>query len=349
MAAPAAVLAAVLLIAFTFKFQSEGPIGADVREAKRTAIPAGGPGPKIDPNVVAAHGIVEPLQPEARLTADVAGRISAVFVSDGDHVEKGMVLAEIENLTLKAQLTVSEAQLAEAQAQLERTMHGLLASDVNAIVFESNAAQAKAKLAQEDLARTSELAKTGSVPGAELEQLRQKEQAAQSEYAAASSRAATARGGSRREDILMAQAHVRAAEATRDGAKAALARTLIVAPFAGDVLRVKSRIGEFHSPGAGEPVLVLGDVRSLRVRLDVDERDIARTRVGAPAYVTAIAAGDKRFPGKVVEVAKRMGRRTVRVDDPIDRVDVKILEVVVLLDDKPTLLPGQRVEGFVLK
>jgi multidrug resistance efflux pump len=348
-AAPATLLVSGTLIAATFRFQSEGPLWRDLTKAKRVAAPRGGPGPLLDPAIVAAHGVVEPAQPEVRLTADTPGRIAAIFVSEGDHVEKGTILAEIENATLKSEVVAAEATLAVAQAELDRAMHGMVTSDVSAIVSESNAAHAKAKLAEDDLSRSTELAKTGSIANAELETLRQKYAAAQAEYAAASARAISARGGSRREDILIAQARVRAAEAHRDEAKAALARSVVVAPFTGDVIRVKARIGEYHSPAAGEPILMLGDLQTLRVRLDVDERDIARVQAGSPGWVTASAFGDRRFPGKVVEIAKRMGRRTVHVDDPVDRIDVKILEVVFALEGKPTLIPGQRVEGYVGK
>jgi HlyD family secretion protein len=346
-AAPLLVVASIALIGLTFKYQSDGPISRDARKANRIAVPAGGPVPTLDPSIFAAHGIVEPAQPEARLTADVAGRIAAIFVAEGDHVEKGTILAEIENFTMKSQVAASEARLAEAQGELDRTMHGMLSSDVSAIVFESQAAHANAKLAEEDLARTTELAKSGSVANTELVQSRQKYAAAQAGYAAASARTASARGGSRREDILIAQAHLRAAEALRNEAKAALGRSLVVAPFTGDVLRLKARIGEYHNPSTGDPLLILGDLQNLRIRLDVDERDIARVKVGVPGYVTASAFGGQRFTGKVVEIAKRMGRRTVRVDDPIDRVDVKILEVLFALDGSPPLITGQRVEGFI--
>ena len=55
----------------------------------------------------------------------------------------------------------------------------------------------------------------------------------------------TTRGGSRKEDILIAQARVRAAEAGRDEAKETLARSLVVSPTSGDILRIKARIGEY--------------------------------------------------------------------------------------------------------
>jgi multidrug resistance efflux pump len=121
---------------------------------------------------------------------------------------------------------------------------------------------------------------------------------------------------------------------------------MVVAPFAGDILRVKGRMGEFHNPGSNDqPIVIMGDLSHLRIRLDVDERDSGRIKMTLPGYITASAFPGERFSGKVVEIARRMGRRTVRVDDPVDRVDVKILEVVFALDDKPGLIPGQRVEG----
>jgi len=346
-AAPVAILVSVALIGVTFRYQSDGPLSLDRRRSGRIAAPREGPGPATDPNVVAAHGVVEPAQAEARLTADMAGRVAALFVTEGMHVEKGTILAELENRTLKAQVVGAEATLAEAQAELQRAMRGMLDSDVKAITFESTAAQARAKLANEDLSRATELAKTGSIANAELEQVRQKYAAAEAEYAAASARTASARGGSRREDILRAQAHVRASEARVEETRGALARSLVTAPFEGDVLRVKSRMGEYHNPAAGEPIVIIGDLASLRIRFDIDERDVRKIKVDTPGYVTAAASPGERYPGKVVEVALRMGRRTVRVDDPIDRIDVKILEVVFALEGKPPLIAGQRVEGFI--
>src|SRR4051812_41706138 len=88
-AAPVVVLASAGLIAMTFAFQSNGPISRDLSKAKRVAAPLGGPGPKLDPSMIAAHGVVEPAQPEVRLTADAPGRIAGLFAAEGDHVEKG--------------------------------------------------------------------------------------------------------------------------------------------------------------------------------------------------------------------------------------------------------------------
>jgi HlyD family secretion protein len=81
--------------------------------------------------------------------------------------------------------------------------------------------------------------------------------------------------------------------------------------------------------------------------VDVDERDIARVKVGAPGYVTLSAFPGRRFPAEVVEVGARMGRKNVRTDDPVERLDVKILEVVLQVAQPEGLVPGIRVTGYI--
>ena len=67
----------------------------------------------------------------------------------------------------------------------------------------------------------------------------------------------------------------------------------------------------------------MGDTQRLRVRMDVDERDVARVRPGAAAYVMADAFGEERFTGRVAEIGRRFGRKNIRTDDPVDRNDTK--------------------------
>src|SRR5262249_51181940 len=148
------------------------------------------------------------------------------------------------------------------------------------------------------------------------------------------------------EDISIAQARVKAATAALEEARGMLQRTQIVSPIAGRVLRLRLHVGEYHNPTA-EPLVIVGDVSRLRVRVDVDERDVDRLAAGAPAYVTAPAYEPRRFTGKLVEISEHMGRRTVRVDDPKDRVDVKVLEALLELDGAPPLVPGMRVSAYV--
>jgi HlyD family secretion protein len=91
--------------------------------------------------------------------------------------------------------------------------------------------------------------------------------------------------------------------------------------------------------------MILGDTRALRARIDVDEREIARIRLNGDGFVTADAFPGRHVAGRVVEIARRFGRRNVRTDDPAERIDTKVLE----LSDAAGLVPGQRVIGYVAR
>ncbi len=148
----------------------------------------------------------------------------------------------------------------------------------------------------------------------------------------------TVRG--RRADVLLARAKL-------DEARAMLEKTIVRSPIDGIVLRRHARAGESVSTQFDSPIVTLADRSSVRVRMDVDETDVARIRVGQPAYVTADAFGTRRFPGKVLRVGQLLGKKNVRTDEPTERVDQKVLETLVELEDGRDLPIGLRVRAFL--
>ena len=84
------------------------------------------------------------------------------------------------------------------------------------------------------------------------------------------------------------------------------------------------------------------------MRVDVDEVDVSKIVVGQRAYVTADAFDGVKFWGRVVRVGQVLGKKNIRTDDPAERVDTKILEVILQLDDGHELPLGLRVETFIL-
>lgn len=147
--------------------------------------------------------------------------------------------------------------------------------------------------------------------------------------------------------VLIDEAAVKSASARLSQANAVLERLKIRSPIGGEVLQIRVRPGEFYSPSTTEPLLVVGDMSERQVRIDVDERDIGRIKLGTSAYVTADAFPKQKFAGRVVEIGRRMGRKNIRTDDPKERVDTKILEVLVALENAPKLVAGQRVVAYV--
>jgi ABC exporter DevB family membrane fusion protein len=343
------VTGAVMVSLWAMTRQTFYPIEAEMKYGRRVIPPQGGDkASAAGPGFVVGNGLVEPYGEETRVASEGAGRVSVIHVTEGQHVEKGDVLLEFEHSLEDAAVAAASAAAEVAAAEFSRTTHGMRKQEVTAIASEAMAAQARKELAETELRRSEELARSGALSTAELDRAKKATMAERGAFFAASARASAARSGSRGEDIAIAQANVKAATARQSEAHAMLSRMLIRSPLAGEVLRVKYKVGEYYNPQSNQPLLYIGDTSRLRVRVDVDERDIAKVKPGAKAYAVASAFGDVKFPGTVALIARRMGRRTVRTDDPTDRVDVKILEVLVDIDDPSKLVPGLRVTGFIV-
>lgn len=329
------------------------PVAKDaVKSARQAKAATGGiderlPMPEVGAGVVGGNGLVEPAQQETKVAAQVSAVVQQVLVKEGDQVKAGALLVQLNNTVEQASLDSAEADLAAEKANLARTLKGLRLEDRDAVAAEAQASKSRAELSASVLVRTEQLAKSGAATVDELDRARRQAQSDQASYQATAARLRAAEAGSRAEDIGFQRARVQAAEAKVAQARASVERLAIRAPIDGEVLQVKVRAGELYSFQGTEGLVIMGDTSKLRVRMDVDERDIARVATGAQAYVTADAFGSRHFTGKVVEIGRRFGRKNIRTDDPVEKNDTKILEVVIELDSNGSLVPGQRVTSFV--
>lgn len=294
---------------------------------------------------VGAPGVVEPRDREAKLTFHGRGVVASIHVTEGAWVEAGAVLASLRDASEKAAVAAAEAELASARAQLQKLQAGARREEIRAARADAEAARARASLSEELHARTEALFARGAAARESLDTAAAQARAEAETAAALHARWEALANGSRREDVAAALASVELAEAHVAQARANLDRLVLRAPAAGEVLQVLVRVGEYVNPSAG-PAITLGDTSALRVRLDVDERDVARVRPGQRATIVADAFPEN-FAGKVVEIGRRMGRKNLRTDEPTERLDTKILEVVVELEGHPPLPQGLRVTGYV--
>jgi ABC exporter DevB family membrane fusion protein len=297
--------------------------------------------------LVGGSGIIEPAERESRLAVGAAGVVSEIKVKEGDRVQKGDTLLLLDSSVEEASVKSAEADLANARAAYAKTLHGQRVEDRAAARSEAQSAKARSELSDLALTRAEKLTRGGAMTQEELDRARLTAAADKRTSEASEARARAAEVGSRSEDIAAAKASVVSAEMRLQQAIATLDRRRIRAPFSGEILQVRARIGEYYTPGAGETPVTLGDTSRLRVRMDVDERDIGRVEIGQSASVAADSFKNEKFSGKVVEMARRMGRKNVRTDDPTERIDTKILEVVIELDSAQKLVPGLRVKSFI--
>jgi HlyD family secretion protein len=83
------------------------------------------------------------------------------------------------------------------------------------------------------------------------------------------------------------------------------------------VLQVNAKVGELASPSAPQVLALLGDLTGLRVRAEVDERDVGKIKLGGRAVVRADAFRGREFSGKVVSIAPLV--QPARINSPAER------------------------------
>jgi multidrug resistance efflux pump len=296
------------------------------------------------PDQVAANGIVEGAQPEMALRPEVAGTLAAVYVRENQQVAQGEVLAELQNETQKQQVALARADVAIAQAQLERLKNGERAEKRKAAAAVEEAKRAIYNEALSDWKRSQVLVENRSGSQEQYERDHYRVLRAQAELTQAQAERALVEAKARPDEVAIAQGQVAAAEARLRLAEAELAKTRLRAPVAGRILQRYAEPGETTGPLSSQPVLLLADVSKRRVRAFIEELDATQVKVGQRAVVTADAVPGKEFAGCVAVVLPRMGKRAPQTDQPGEYKDVYYREVLIDLSGADELPLNLRIQ-----
>ena len=301
-------------------------------------------------DMIAGPGRVEPISEEIQLGSELSGKLKTVNVQEGESIHKGQVLAVLQNDDYRAELAAAAAEVETKEASLRKIMNGAREQERGEAQASVHGAEAVMANAQAELARRQDLFQSGVISREELERFARQFEVAKDQYQEKLHHASLLNNGSREEDVAFAQADLRLAQANEAQAQARYEKSFIKSPIDGVVLRKHHRDGESVSNSAAtpDPVLTIGDTQVLRVRVDIDEADVNKVRVGQAAYVTADAYGKQKVWGHVAQVGKLLGPKTIRTDEPTERVDRKFLEAIVELDPGAQLPMGLRVDTFVV-
>lgn len=302
------------------------------------------PPPAARPGLIAAGGLVEPDGEERVIIPQLSGRLAKVLIVEGEAVQAGQLIAEIENSEYRAALAAATAELVRREAELTRLRNGARAEEIAAAAAARDEALALERQAEAERDRRDNLLRNRLIAAETAQQARAQAEAASARRARADADLALLRAGTRAEDIAAASAAVDAARAERDRAQALLDKSLIHSPISGNVLKRDLGEGETVVALSPLPLARIGNLAKRFVRADIDELDIGRIREGQSAIVTSDAFPQQQFSGKVVHVSQRMGRRNALSGDPAEKQDAKILEALIELDGQPPLPIGLRVD-----
>ena len=301
-------------------------------------------------SLVAGPGRVEPTSEDIKLGSELSGKLKSVYVEEGDAIHRGQVVAELENDDYRAQVASAEADVTAKEATLRKVVNGARSQERLEAWSSVRAAEAVMNNARSEMERRHKLFQAGVVSREETERYAREYDVAAAKYREATEHYSLIDDRAREEDQSLAEADLKLARARLEEARARYVKTLIKSPIDGTVLRKHHRNGESvsNSSTAPDPILTIGDQGVLNVRVEVDETEVSKVRVGQKVYVTADAYGQQKFWGHVIRVGEELGRKNIRTDEPTEHVDTKILETLVELDRGARLPVGLRVDAFIV-
>jgi len=298
----------------------------------------------------AGAGLIEAESENIEIGSRVPGVVVEVFVSDGDKVQAGDRLFRLDESQLQAQLGVRKAELASAEAELSRLEQQPRPERIP--LMEATVEEAKATLAErrDDYERFEDLARQEAATEGQLIDARHAFEAAEARLEKAEADLALLEAGAWEAEIAVARSAVEQAEAAVNATQTELDRLVTHALVDGEVLQVNIRPGEFvNAPPAG-PLVLLGSLEQLHVRVDIDEYDIPRFDPGAPATGMLKGRPDLDFPLRFVSVEPYVIPKQSLTGRNTERVDTRVLQAIYAVEpnaNNPTLYVGQQVDVFI--
>src|SRR6266571_880653 len=288
-------------------------------------------------SIVSASGEIKP-KTYVNIGANAFGKITKLYVKEGDRVKKGQLLAQLENVQSSADVSATRASL-----QAARTDAVAAEAALNTALADLNRAKSDYEREQLDWNRAKGLYKEALIAKSEYDSRHAAWQTADAGLAQAQARVAQAKA---QKDS--AERHIAQMSANLTHASDVLQKTTYAAPFDGMITNLPVREGETvvigiqNSPGS--TLMTIADMSVITAEVKVDETDIVNVNMGQLAEVTIDAIPKKVFHGAVTEIGNNAIVRSTGVataQQTSTSQEAKDFKVVVTVQDPPEdLRPG---------
>ena len=315
-------------------------------------------------DIIGAVGLVETPGQQIGIGSHASAVVAQVRVQPGSVVRKNDPLFVLDGRANAAEIEARRQDVAQAEARLAD-----LRASIAGIAAQKAAALAAVKEAEADLADAQDLERMGNrlagTPAIAERELIHRRFAArmaaarleQAQAKLAQSTAELARydeAGQEGPAILTARSAVEQARAALSKAETDRLLLTAEAPIDGTVLQVNIRPGEFAQAGMmTTPLVVMGALSPLNVRIDIDEADIPRLRPGARAWASPRGGGALKIPLQFVRIEPLVTPKKSLTGAGTERVDTRVLTVIYRFSpqDLPNgageVFPGQQMDIFI--
>jgi multidrug efflux pump subunit AcrA (membrane-fusion protein) len=308
------------------------------------------PKPAMDrrPRMLVCSGRVESVRGEVDVSAQLAGRLEEVRVTEGDTVHEGDVLAVLEGARQTQELRVAEANVAVARLKLQRVQAGNGKEEIEQAYDDMKALEARLAYETTNLECLRRLYQKRSLTSDELQrkmhevvQMTRQRDSLQKRYEAV-------RRGPLPQEIEVARGQLAVAESQLQRARVEHDYHIIRATISGIVLEIYRHAGDSVATEYATPILRIADTSRLRVRLEVNETDVARLENGLKG--SFLVRGREKPAGKLLvkTIVPMFGPRRLFNPDTSVRNDTRTVAVLCEPSDlQIPLLLGQRVTAFL--
>jgi HlyD family secretion protein len=300
------------------------------------------------PSTVAGAGMVEPETENIAIGSPVPGVVVEVMAKVGQKVRTGDPLFRLDDRPLQAELISRAASVTSAEAELTRLENEPRPEKL--LMIEAQLSEAQAKLAdlRDQWNRTRKLYNQKVATEEDMVAREQNYRAAEANMRRVKAEMEMTKAGAWKFDKSVAAASLEQSKAHVKQIEIDLQRLVVRALVDGEVLQVNVRPGEFVGAPANQPLVVLGNVKQLHVRVDIDEYDIPRFKTSAPARATLKGQPDIWFPLKFVRIEPYVVPKKSLTGDNTERVDTRVLQVIYAIDAQgKQLYVGQQLDAFI--
>jgi multidrug resistance efflux pump len=299
-------------------------------------------------DVIAAAGLVEARTENIKVGSPLPGVVIQVLVGVGDHVKAGDPLFRLDDRQIVAELRVREAQLAASQATLARIEELPRPEEIPPSEAKVRRAESDVVAQRDMLERREKLFVHRAVPEEEVIQRRQSLASSIESLLEAKAEDQLLKAGSWKHDKSLARVDVERNRSLVEQYRTELDRLQVRAPVTGQILKVDVRPGEYVGTPPDQPLVVLGDLERLHVRIDIDEQDIPRFHPGMSGTACMRGNASHRLPMTFVRVEPYVQPKTSLIGNSVERVDTRVLQVIYALEpDAKTVYVGQQVDAFL--
>ncbi|MER1883687.1 HlyD family secretion protein [Proteus mirabilis] len=274
--------------------------------------------------------------PEVIVASKAKGRVIERHIERGDDVKAGQLMITLDSPELNAQVAALEAAKAQAQAQLDLSIHGTREESIRNLQAILSQAQAQATNATKDYQRLSAVANKGYVSANELDSARSRRDVAVQQAKAAQAELDEAKNGDRIELREKYRAALQQAEQQLIELKVQQQDLQVKAPVDGEVGPIPAEVGELFN--ANSPLATLIRLPEAYFVYNLREDILADIRKGDRITITVPALGNKEVEAEVRYIAPMGDYATKRATRATGDFDLKTFEV--------RLYPTSQIEGL---